>query len=295
MGSNKCTLRKEIKNEIAKYIDNEFMNETMKEIVNYIKTTSKVVIDDSNYDESDIDSRVELKDNGAFNIHDYMYVKDFLYELSWEGSYVEVLEEDEDTIDGKKVFKYEGKDIATVIYEKVDAIMETKKGKLYKEFKKKFPGAVNFSFHREVYDHGPVMYIVICLLAFGLVNPGYMFLMQLIDCFIALIWTIFTTLVYNRIFQPWKILLIYGDRPASELVDKTLPERLLAAEPFDGIEVWHPSADARAQAHWLALAKEHGLLVSGGSDFHGIPDRFPTKLGIWQVQYDDVKGVIEWK
>lgn len=138
MGSNKCTLRKEIKNEIAKYIDNEFMNETMKEIVNYIKTTSKVVIDDSNYDESDIDSRVELKDNGAFNIHDYMYVKDFLYELSWEGSYVEVLEEDEDTIDGKKVFKYEGKDIATVIYEKVDAIMETKKGKLYKEFKKRY-------------------------------------------------------------------------------------------------------------------------------------------------------------
>lgn len=45
---------------------------------------------------------MELKDNGAFNIHDYMYVKDFLYELSWEGSYVEVLEEDEDTIDGKK-------------------------------------------------------------------------------------------------------------------------------------------------------------------------------------------------
>lgn len=81
----------------------------------------------------------------------------------------------------------------------------------------------------------------------------------------------------------------------SELVDKTLPERLLAAEPFDGIEVWHPSADAQAQAHWLALAKQRGLLVSGGSDFHGIPDRFPTKLGIWQVQYDDVKGVIEWK
>jgi len=44
IGSNKCTLRKEIKNEIAKYIDNEFMNE----IVNYINTTSKVLIDDSN-------------------------------------------------------------------------------------------------------------------------------------------------------------------------------------------------------------------------------------------------------
>lgn len=65
-----------------------------------------------------------------------------------------------------------------------------------------------------------VMYIVICLLAFGLVNPGYLFLMQLIDCVIATIWTIFATLFYNRIFQPWKILLIYGDRPANELVDK---------------------------------------------------------------------------
>lgn len=65
-----------------------------------------------------------------------------------------------------------------------------------------------------------VMYIVICLLAFGLVNPGYLFLMQLIDCAIAVVWTIFATLFYNRIFQPWKILLIYGDRPANELVDK---------------------------------------------------------------------------
>lgn len=65
-----------------------------------------------------------------------------------------------------------------------------------------------------------VMYIVICLLAFGLVNPGYLFLMQLIDCLIAAVWTIFATVSYNRIFQPWKILLIYGDRPAKELVDK---------------------------------------------------------------------------
>ena len=64
-----------------------------------------------------------------------------------------------------------------------------------------------------------VMYFVICLLAFGLVNPGYMILMQLIDCVIAVVWTVVTRRLYNRIFQPWKILLIYGDRPASELVD----------------------------------------------------------------------------
>ena len=70
-----------------------------------------------------------------------------------------------------------------------------------------------------------VMYIVICLLAFGMVNPGYMFLMQLIDCGIATVWTVFATIFYNRIFQPWKILLIYGDRPAVELVNKVETRR----------------------------------------------------------------------
>lgn len=81
----------------------------------------------------------------------------------------------------------------------------------------------------------------------------------------------------------------------SELSDGSLPERLLRKVPFDGVEVYHPSADLAAQAKWLSLAKELGLLVGGGSDFHAIPDRFPTELGVWQVHYEDVKGVIEWK
>ena len=35
MSSIKCSLRKETKNEISKYIDNEFINETIKEIVKF--------------------------------------------------------------------------------------------------------------------------------------------------------------------------------------------------------------------------------------------------------------------
>lgn len=81
----------------------------------------------------------------------------------------------------------------------------------------------------------------------------------------------------------------------SELSDGTLPERLLRSVPFDGVEVYHPSADKKAQAKWLQLAQELQLLVGGGSDFHAIPDRYPTELGVWQVHYEDVKGVIEWK
>ena len=81
----------------------------------------------------------------------------------------------------------------------------------------------------------------------------------------------------------------------SELADASLPERLLRTVPFDGLEVYHPSADKEAQAKWLHLAKELGLMVGGGSDFHATPDRFPTERGIWQVHYADVKDVIEWK
>lgn len=138
MGSIKCTLRKEIKNEIAKYIDSEFINEAIKEITVYIKTINKVQIDDSEFNENDVDSKVNLKDDGAFNVYDYTYVKDFIYELSWEGSYIKELKEDEFTNECKEVFKYVPKDIASVIYEKVAKTMEQKKGELYKIFKKRY-------------------------------------------------------------------------------------------------------------------------------------------------------------
>lgn len=81
----------------------------------------------------------------------------------------------------------------------------------------------------------------------------------------------------------------------SEISDAGLPESLLTQVPFDGIEVYHPSADEAAQKKWRLLAQKLKLMISGGSDFHGIPDRFPAELGIWQVQYADVKDVIEWK
>lgn len=138
MGSIKCSLRKEVKNDIAKYIDTEFINEAIKEITIYIKTTHKVHIDDSEFNENDIDSKVTLNDGGKFNVYDYTYVKDFIYELSWEGSYVKELEEDNFTEEDKEVYKYIPKDIAAVIYEKVEKSMEQKKGELYKKFKKRY-------------------------------------------------------------------------------------------------------------------------------------------------------------
>lgn len=70
-----------------------------------------------------------------------------------------------------------------------------------------------------------VAYLVICLLAFAMVNPLPLFAMMLAECVIIVIWTILVLKVYNRLFQPWKILLIYGDRPAEDLVYKVEARR----------------------------------------------------------------------
>ena len=64
---------------------------------------------------------------------------------------------------------------------------------------------------------------------------------------------------------------------------KTLP-RLLEL-PFDGIEAYHISHSPERTAALLALAKDRGLAVSGGSDCHGtIKGRHP-EMGKVRVPY----------
>lgn len=65
-----------------------------------------------------------------------------------------------------------------------------------------------------------VTYIVICLLAFAVVNPVPLLLMTLTEYAIIVFWTIIVMKIYNQLFQPWKMLLIYGDRPAADLIYK---------------------------------------------------------------------------
>lgn len=81
-----------------------------------------------------------------------------------------------------------------------------------------------------------VMYIIISLLAFRPVNPAGMLVMQLMDFVIATLWTMFATILYNRIFQPWKILLIYGERPVADLIYKVEARRDKYAI-YDAIDV----------------------------------------------------------
>lgn len=50
-----------------------------------------------------------------------------------------------------------------------------------------------------------------------------------------------------------------------------------------GIEVYHPEHTPRQIQHYLALADETRLLVTGGSDFHAIPGRYPERLGEFTI------------
>ena len=51
------------------------------------------------------------------------------------------------------------------------------------------------------------------------------------------------------------------------LEDEALIERLLRF-PFDGIEVWHRNHTPEDAARFRRLAERHGLMMTGGSDFH---------------------------
>jgi predicted metal-dependent phosphoesterase TrpH len=64
--------------------------------------------------------------------------------------------------------------------------------------------------------------------------------------------------------------------------DPALLDKLASAgSDLDAIEVFHTEHDAAATARLLAFAETHGLLVTGGSDFHG--DASGRAIGLGRV------------
>lgn len=50
-----------------------------------------------------------------------------------------------------------------------------------------------------------------------------------------------------------------------------------------GLEVYHPKHDLLKTKRYMEIACQHNLAITGGSDFHAIPDRFPDKLGLFTI------------
>ncbi len=48
---------------------------------------------------------------------------------------------------------------------------------------------------------------------------------------------------------------------------------------LDGIEIWHPSNDEERVNNLITIAKQHDLVMTGGSDFHGMYCERPNPIG----------------
>lgn len=58
-----------------------------------------------------------------------------------------------------------------------------------------------------------------------------------------------------------------------------LMEELAQEGRLDGIEVWHPSNNEQRTDQLIAFADTHGLVKTGGTDFHGMYTDHPHPLG----------------
>lgn len=87
-------------------------------------------------------------------------------------------------------------------------------------------------------------YMIISLLAFRLISVYPMLIMTIGDFLITTLWTFFAGRLYGHIFKSWKLLLIYGERPATDLVYKieerrdkyAIHDAIYVGEGLDAIE-----------------------------------------------------------
>ena len=64
--------------------------------------------------------------------------------------------------------------------------------------------------------------------------------------------------------------------------DDELVEQLCQSG-IEGLEVYYPAHEAADTQRYIEMAKKYGLLLSGGSDFHGYATRFPQEMGIFTI------------
>jgi predicted metal-dependent phosphoesterase TrpH len=84
-----------------------------------------------------------------------------------------------------------------------------------------------------------------------------------------------------------KLVLAHPNDPhgtSLATLTKSLPEQTAIVETsmltlIDGVECWHSRNDTKTTSHYMKFAKEHGLIMTGGSDCH----QKPTVMGTVNV------------
>lgn len=62
---------------------------------------------------------------------------------------------------------------------------------------------------------------------------------------------------------------------------------------IDGLEVFYPQHTPEQVRNFSELANEKQLFMSGGSDFHAIPGRYPIKPGVFAIPEKCVRSLLE--
>ncbi len=72
-----------------------------------------------------------------------------------------------------------------------------------------------------------------------------------------------------------------------------LLEQLAAEGKIDGVEVDHYTADDEARKKMLEIAEKYDLIVTGGSDFHGLYNAQPSFLGSGTTSKENLDRIIK--
>lgn len=65
-----------------------------------------------------------------------------------------------------------------------------------------------------------------------------------------------------------------GEYDSYDLLDSLAPSHLI-----DGVEVWHPRNKEGDEQRFALIARENGLILTGGTDFHGMHSKVPLPIG----------------
>jgi hypothetical protein len=73
----------------------------------------------------------------------------------------------------------------------------------------------------------------------------------------------------------------------------SLLEELAEKGKIDGVEIGHYSADENYRKALADIAERYNLIVTGGSDFHGLYNCVPTHLGSESTTQDNLERIIK--
>lgn len=74
-----------------------------------------------------------------------------------------------------------------------------------------------------------------------------------------------------------------------DLLEELIPQGL------DGVEVWHPKNTPEQTERLKVVAKENKLLMTGGSDFHGMYSATPRKIGDYTMPQEDLDLLLKYQ